>query len=119
MSFPVALPSNELFNNDADAIVVITHDINHLGNSTLDEVAAPYIAVDARIAQKTTLLVSEQVPGKRLVIAPTGPVDRDYDDVRRFFEAAKAGVLEAKAAGAVKPLLVVANAPSDSRYENA
>ena len=42
MNFSIMMP----------AIVVITHDINHLGNSTLDEVAAPYIAVDARIAQK-------------------------------------------------------------------
>lgn len=119
MSFPIALPCNTLFESDADAIVVVTHDIQNLGSAELDEVAAPFLAVDARIAQKASLLVSDKVPGKRLVIAPTGPIDRDYDDVRRYFEAAKAGILEAKAAGAVKPVLAVVNVPADARYENA
>ncbi|RZG09046.1 leucyl aminopeptidase family protein [Pseudoalteromonas sp. CO348] len=119
MSFPIALPCNTLFESDADAIVVVTHDIQNLGSAELDEVAAPFLAVDARIAQKASLLVSDKVPGKRLVIAPTGPLDRDYDDVRRYFEAAKAGILEAKAAGAVKPVLAVVNVPVDARYENA
>ncbi|WP_440055190.1 M17 family metallopeptidase [Pseudoalteromonas sp. T1lg65] len=119
MSFPIALPSNELLINDADAIVIVTANINDLGDALLNEIAAPHIAVDARIAQKPTLIVSDKLPGKRLVISPTGPLDRDYDDVRRFFEAAKAGVLEAKAAGAVKPVLAVSAVPADTRYSNA
>lgn len=33
-----------------------------------------------------------RVSGGRLVISNTGPLDRDYDDIRRIGEAAAAGV---------------------------
>lgn len=32
------------------------------------------------------------LPGNRLVFAPTGPVNRDYDDIRRFSDAAESGI---------------------------
>lgn len=32
------------------------------------------------------------LPGNRLVFACTGPVNRDYDDVRRFSDAAANGI---------------------------
>lgn len=32
------------------------------------------------------------VNGRRVVYVPTGPVNRDYDDVRRFEDAAVKGV---------------------------
>ena len=37
----------------------------------------------------------------------SGPLDRDYDDVRRFSDAGAAGVKRALAAGSKNPLLVV------------
>lgn len=33
--------------------------------------------------------------GERFVLSPTGPVDRCEDDVRRFFDAAEAGIKRA------------------------
>lgn len=33
-----------------------------------------------------------ELPAKRMVYAPTGKVDRDFDDVRRFEEAAEKGI---------------------------
>merc|ERR1719270_1997050 len=47
------------------------------------------------------------LPCKRLVFSPTGPLDRDYDDVRRFADAATAGVKRALGAGSKHPLLIV------------
>ena len=46
-------------------------------------------AVDNRIGKETVLVVSARAPGQRLVLSPTGPLDRDYDDVRSFYDAAK------------------------------
>ncbi|XP_070540426.1 putative aminopeptidase W07G4.4 [Ptychodera flava] len=40
------------------------------------------------------------------VFSPTGPLDRDYDDVRRFSDAANAGMERALKAGCKSPMLV-------------
>lgn len=50
-----------------------------------------------------TLLFADTVP---VVHAPTGPVNRDYDDVRRYGEAAGKGIKRAVKAGSQSPLLV-------------
>lgn len=42
-----------------------------------------------------------------MIIAPTGTLDHDYDDVRSVGEAAAAGISRAMRAGARKPLLVL------------
>lgn len=47
------------------------------------------------------------INGERFVLSPTGPLDRCEDDVRRFFDAAEAGIKRALKAGARKPLLLV------------
>ena len=52
-------------------------------------------------------MACEGVAGGRLVLASTGPVTRDFDDVRRFQDAAQKAVKRALAAGARNPLLVV------------
>ena len=36
--------------------------------------------------------VGVELPAARLVFAPTGPLGRDQDDVRRFGDAAAAGI---------------------------
>jgi len=62
--------------------------------------------VDAKALTSVTL-VPVSLPCKRLVLSPTGPLDRDYDDIRRFSDAGAAGVKRALAAGSVCPLVVV------------
>ena len=52
-------------------------------------------------------LVPVDLQCKRLVCSPTGPLDKDYDDVRRFSDASNAGVKRALEAGAKSPLLMV------------
>ncbi|VDL91327.1 unnamed protein product [Schistocephalus solidus] len=52
-----------------------------------------------------------------LINAPTGPLDRDYDDSRRIYEAARAGTRKAVKLGFRSPLLVLgqlASAPEDA-----
>jgi leucyl aminopeptidase len=119
MSFPRALSCNDFLNAQSDALIVITSDIHNLGDERLNKAIAPYLAVDARIASKASLVLAEELPGKRLIVSPTGPLNRDYDDVRRVFDAAKSAITEAKAAGVTAPTLLVVGMPEDGRYENA
>lgn len=39
------------------------------------------------------------LPGNRLIFASTGPVNRDYDDIRRFSDAAINGIKRSAMAG--------------------
>ena len=49
----------------------------------------------------------DKAPSQRLILAPTGPLHRDFDDVRRFYDAARSAAAAAVDAGAKKPLLWV------------
>lgn len=49
--------------------------------------------VDDTFGSSVSLHYVPGAPGNRVIIAPTGPISRDFDDARRFFEAASAGWL--------------------------
>ncbi|XP_031567573.1 putative aminopeptidase W07G4.4 [Actinia tenebrosa] len=51
-----------------------------------------------------------------VIHAPTGPVNRDYDDVRRYADAAVKGIQRAIKAGSKAPLLVI---PPTSSFSDA
>ncbi|KAH0949198.1 hypothetical protein HN011_006296 [Eciton burchellii] len=55
------------------------------------------------------------LPSKRLVYSPTGPLNMDYHDVRSFAESATCGMKRALKAGIRYPLLVLL---PDERFEN-
>ncbi|EZA55609.1 putative aminopeptidase W07G4.4 [Ooceraea biroi] len=55
------------------------------------------------------------LPAKRLIYSPTGPLNMDYHDVRSFAEAATKGIKRALKAGVKRPLLVLL---PDERFEN-
>lgn len=48
--------------------------------------------VDSGLCDEVVFLKVPGVSGDRLVFACTGPVNRDYDDVRRFSDAAANGI---------------------------
>ncbi|MDX1705846.1 leucyl aminopeptidase family protein [Pseudidiomarina sp.] len=74
---------------------------------------------DRRVGEQA-LLVTCEVAGGRLITAPTGPLTRDYDDVRQIADAAAAGARIAAEAGCRKPLLVVFGVPEEEgRYGQA
>lgn len=56
------------------------------------------------------------LPAKRLIYVPTGPLDPDYDDVRSLGEAAVRGVKRLIKAGVTRPLVVL---PVHPRFEKA
>lgn len=53
------------------------------------------------------VLLPPQHKIRRLVYSPVGPVNRDYDDVRRFRDAAYKGLKRALRAGAQKPIIII------------
>lgn len=76
-------------------------------------------AIDAEAGRRVTLRVASDLAGGRLVFAPVGALDRDYDDVRRFADAASQGIQRARDAGAVKPLLLIGGVPAGPAFANA
>ena len=99
-----------------DALIIISDDFSLLPNTPLRDAILNQAQVDSRIGNQVTLLV---LNGKRIVLAPTGPLNRDYDDVRRYFDAAKLAINEAKASGSVNPAIYLPALNTDSRYQHA
>ena len=122
MAFPIPVACADLTlalkSATWDALIVVAQDFTTIPNDQLKTVISTAAQVDRRIGVETVTLLSEQVPGKRLVLAPTGKLHRDYDDVRCFADVAKQAITQAKAAGAVNPLVWV-QSHSDSRYQHA
>lgn len=48
--------------------------------------------VDSGLCEEVVFLKVPGLSGNRMVFACTGPVNRDYDDVRRFSDAAANGI---------------------------
>jgi len=74
---------------------------------------------DKSAAEKISFLTPTSIPSGRLVVSPSGPLNRDVDDVRRLSDAACAGVQRALAAGARRPLLVSPARVSLPGFEDA
>ena len=120
MAYPKAvlaqLTSASLECASHDALIIISDDFSKLPNNSLRDAVLAQSKIDARIGKQVTLLVIEN---KRVILAPTGPLNRDYDDVRRYFDAAKLAINEAKLSGSVNPALFLPSLSGDSRYQHA
>ncbi|MBY6105090.1 leucyl aminopeptidase family protein [Ferrimonas balearica] len=101
-----------------DAVVVVGEPERLEAHPEIRQLVSHAAHVDARIGREPLMLLAPGLAGGRLVLAPTGDLTAEYEDVRRFAEAAQAGVGIALRAGARKPLLVVAE-HDDLRYSNA
>lgn len=102
-----------------DAVVLVGHAPAAVALPALASHLAAANAADARFASTVNLLPAEGVAGGRLVVAPTGPLGRDHDDVRRYADAARAGVRRARDAGAKAILLLLQAPPSGDTYAEA
>uniref|UniRef100_A0A8C7V3V0 Zgc:152830 n=1 Tax=Oncorhynchus mykiss TaxID=8022 RepID=A0A8C7V3V0_ONCMY len=107
-----------VFSPSYDGVVLVTQSYDTLPKE-LECLKAPlqdYSSVDCGLGDKVVVLMVPGLPGKRLVFASTGPVNRDYDDVRRFSDAAVNGIKRAMKAGMQRPLLVC---PRHSSYDRS
>lgn len=101
---------------DYDCVIVVTDKVEKLvGNlECLKGPVENYAKVDT--LEDVVLIQTDVVPSRRLIWSPTGPLDRDYDDVRRFYDAGLSGLKKALKAGSKKPLLV---RPIDNTFPEA
>lgn len=120
--------------NDYDALVIVAPTIAQAPNfGDLHQELKAMSLVDKK-ADKGLFVLPSKLPINRVVFSGVGPLDKDYDDVRRYevfltcclweyfqvfacsyAEAAEKGVARAVAAGCKAPLLAVA--PEDqSRF---
>ncbi len=102
-----------------DAVLLVAHDPKSASIAAIGDAMCAAAGADQAYHSRTALWPAPGAAGQRLVIAPTGPLTRDYDDVRRYGEAAARGIVLARDAGARKVLLVVQDPPEDARYANA
>ncbi len=102
-----------------DAVVLVGHAPATVDVPALQPHLRAAAAADAKFGSAVSLLPAAGVAGARLVVAPTGPLFRDHDDVRRFAEAAGKGMTRARDAGAKKVLLLIEAPPSGEVYEHA
>ena len=105
-SVPQLSHCQELESSLYDALVWVGPDFTISKNDSIISALSPVLEVD-KAAATNGCVVPVSLPCKRLVYSPTGPLDRDYDDLRRFAEAAGSGVKRAMAAGSKHPLVMV------------
>lgn len=94
-----------------DAVVLVGHEPTKVNAKPLREALRSLAGADASAASAVNFVAAKGIAGGRLIVAPTGPITRDYDDVRRYAEAASRGVKRARDAGAKAVLLMLQSPP--------
>lgn len=122
MSYPAAIQvSAEQFHHDQsdwDGVIFIGQHFDDCPFPEIKNALAGLAELDKRVNQQPVLAVCQSAAGGRVIFAPTGRLNRYYDDVRRFSDAAGKAANIAKSAGITKPLLVV-SAPEQTKFANA
>lgn len=114
---PVADPSSAASKSGpCDAVVIIGPASSLAEFKPAASVATAVLAADKKAARDVTLAMAPELAGGRLILSPTGPLERDYDDVRRFADAARNAARRARDAGSTAPLFVVTGVPSDDAF---
>ena len=123
--FPQLVRASELSDKSYDATVLIFHDTKNLVKiselNAFHRALNMHFAADVSFGDHVAVVPCAEAAGGRLILAPTGPLLRDYDDVRRYAEVGAKAAKRAKQAGSIKPLFVFTGPPSCSfsNYEHA
>lgn len=102
-----------------DAVVLVGEKPADMALPALRAALKHAAEVDRAFDSRTALLPVAAAAGGRVIVAPTGSLENDHQDVRSFFEAAARGARLARDAGARRILLVVQARPNDERFQNA
>ncbi|TQV84930.1 M17 family metallopeptidase [Aliikangiella coralliicola] len=124
MAYPTPVrieSSNDLSNNSSrfDAVILVSPKAQLESYAPIDNALKNAQKVDRRIGNDHVLIHCSEIAGGRLIHAFTGNLDKDYDDVRNFGDAAKAGLQIAKNAGAINPAIIVDQVPQTNDYQHA
>lgn len=113
--------SDNILSSDSqyDAVVLVSAKAHLEGFEPINQALEQAGKVDKRVGEQNVFIHCSDICGGRLIHAVTGKLDKDYDDVRNFSDAAKTGVQMAKEAGAINPAIIVAQVPSGADYQFA
>jgi len=103
-----------------DCIVLVASSIEAITGdpAVLQAPLKEYMKTFAPVEKEGAIIAINVHPSaKRLVYSPAGPNDKDYDDIRRYAEAAEKGMKRAIAAGSKRPMLVPVPHPGYKRTE--
>ncbi|MBR57057.1 MAG: peptidase M17 [Myxococcales bacterium] len=112
----IAVGPHDDLNSAYDALVLVGNHIPQHVDGPLGDHLRRVASIDAGFNNSTQILVTDLAPASRLVVSPTGPLDRDQDDVRRIADAARAGLRQARSAGARRPALRFINTPQSGEF---
>lgn len=110
LSFPL-IATDKLGDEQFDCLVLVIDKLDFLPpylNAIKSEIEN-YSKVDKAAEKDAVLIISNSAPGQRLIFSPTGPINRDQDDVRRFADAGVKGIKRALEAGCRAPLVIKLN----------
>ncbi|MET1256125.1 M17 family metallopeptidase [Aliikangiella maris] len=106
-------------NKNNDCIILVTSQKNCTTSPLIDEAISKALTIDQRIGEQPVLIHAPELAGGRLIHSTSGPIDRDYDDVRNFGDAAAKGIILARDAGAKNPIILVEGVPAREAFANA
>ncbi|KAI8052899.1 hypothetical protein BDF22DRAFT_620340 [Syncephalis plumigaleata] len=86
-------------------------------DTPLQDLLTAYAQVDQGFDADARLLPCESAPGGKLIVACTGSLAGDVDDVRRFADTAAKALKRAREAGCNHPVVAVADPPTLTNYE--
>ncbi len=125
MSLPTIIPVTDLESalnaseSPYDGVILVTGDLSASLHPAMDATIAAARLLDAQFGEAASLVAAADLPGKRLIVRVAGPLDRDWDDVRRFRDAAQTAMGRARDAGMQAPLLVLGGVPKGAAFEHA
>ncbi len=102
-----------LTESNCDALVLVSFTDKSTFTGSYEKYAKPIEGqkkYDVKFNKDGGLMLLPESPFKRLVYSPIGPVNRDFDDIRNFCDAAVRGISRALKAGSRNPLVVLPSA---------
>ncbi|KAG2200681.1 hypothetical protein INT47_005837 [Mucor saturninus] len=103
-------------NSTFDGAIILFTDKNALVD--LMPSTKKWIELDADFGNSVQLLLPEDgVPSQRVIISPTGSLHNDFDDVRRYKDAAFAAGQRALKAGFTSPVIYFADTPTSTEQQ--
>lgn len=106
------------YTHDFDAVILVGPYFSGI-DTRIDRALEAAVRVHESIEQIGGVIACELVASERLILAPTGPLNRDYDDVRRFYDAARKAADIAIQSGARKPAIMAVQVPVGDAFEHA
>lgn len=73
---------DDVKSKDYDGVVVVASAVSKVTEVAIKEALKKVVEVDKKAESGVFVTPCADFPGKRIIFSGTGPVDRDFDDVR-------------------------------------